>query len=169
MYYKMSLPPVIVRPIEDEKKEEPLVLNAKLDLNLKKFVICVTRELKDKDRQLLNSYGNVLDYDHDIHNNLSPESFPFDYLLINLNESGDRYFYMKQIKPFRHRYNVILYKYAFEDDDVLDADNIISSFPKRQARKEDFEMILLQERITKPSFWLSLGSCILQTYHQVKK
>jgi hypothetical protein len=165
----MSLPPVIVRPIEDEKKEEPLVLNAKLDLNLKKFVVCVTRELKDKDRQLLNSYGNVLDYDHDIHNNLSPETFPFDYLLINLNESGDRYFYMKQIKPFRHRYNVILYKYAFEDDDVLDADNIISSFPKRQARKEDFEMILLQERITKPSFWLSLGSCILQTYHQVKK
>jgi hypothetical protein len=164
----MSLPPVIVRPVEDEKKDPP-VLNAKLELNLKKFVICTTRDLKDKDRKLLESYGNVLDYSHDIHNNLSPETFPFDYLLINLNESGDRYFYMKQIKPFRDRYNVVLYKYQFEDDDVLDADNIISSFPKRQARKLDFEMILLQERISKPSFWLSLGSCILQTYHQVKK
>ena len=76
---------------------------------------------------------------------------------------------MKQIQPFKERYNVILYKYAFEDDDILNADNIISSFPKRQARKEDFEMILLQERIAKPSFWLSLGACILQTYHQVKK
>lgn len=169
----MSLPPVIVRPVEDEKKDdekkEPPVLNAKLELNLKKFVICTTRDLKDKDRKLLESYGNVLDYSHDIHNNLSPETFPFDYLLINLNESGDRYFYMKQIKPFRERYNVVLYKYQFEDDDILDADNIISSFPKRQARKLDFEMILLQERISKPSFWLSLGSCILQTYHQVKK
>jgi hypothetical protein len=169
----MSLPPVIVRPVEDEKKDdekkEPPVLNAKLELNLKKFVICTTRDLKDKDRKLLESYGNVLDYSHDIHNNLSPETFPFDYLLINLNESGDRYFYMKQIKPFRDRYNVVLYKYQFEDDDILDADNIISSFPKRQARKLDFEMILLQERISKPSFWLSLGSCILQTYHQVKK
>jgi hypothetical protein len=169
----MSLPPVIVRPVEDEKKDDekkdPPVLNAKLELNLKKFVICTTRDLKDKDRKLLESYGNVLDYSHDIHNNLSPETFPFDYLLINLNESGDRYFYMKQIKPFRDRYNVVLYKYQFEDDDILDADNIISSFPKRQARKLDFEMILLQERISKPSFWLSLGSCILQTYHQVKK
>ena len=169
----MSLPPVIVRPVEDEKKDDekkdPPVLNAKLELNLKKFVICTTRDLKDKDRKLLESYGNVLDYSHDIHNNLSPETFPFDYLLINLNESGDRYFYMKQIKPFRDRYNVVLYKYQFEDDDILDADNIISSFPKRQARKLDFEMILLQERLSKPSFWLSLGSCILQTYHQVKK
>jgi len=165
----MSLPPVIVRPVEDDEKKDPPVLNAKLELNLKKFVICTTRDLKDKDRKLLESYGNVLDYSHDIHNNLSPATFPFDYLLINLNESGDRYFYMKQIKPFRDRYNVVLYKYQFEDDDILDADNIISSFPKRQARKLDFEMILLQERISKPSFWLSLGSCILQTYHQVKK
>lgn len=163
----MSLPPVIVRPFEDEKKE--VILSAKLDLDLKKFVICTTRELKDKDRQLLESYGNVLDYDHNIHNNLSPDTFPFDYLLINLNESGDRYFYMKQIQPFKERYHVILYKYAFEDAKILNSDNIISSFPKRQARKEDFEMILLQERISKPSFWLSLGACILQTYHQVKK
>ena len=166
----MSLPPVIGMPEPPVTEfKEPPVLNAKLDLNLKKFVICTTRELKEKDRLLLKSYGNVLDYDHDIHNNLSPDTFPFDYLIINLNESGDRYFYMKQIQPFKERYNVVLYKYAFEDDDILNADNIISSFPKRQARKEDFEMILLQERIAKPSFWLSLGSCILQTYHQVKK
>ena len=162
----MSLPPVILFDV-DEKV--PPVLQARLDLQLRKFVICTTRVLKDKDTALLKLYGNVLDYDHTIHNNLSPDTFPFDYLIINLNESGDRYFYMKQIQPFRDKYHVILYKYGFEDADILEADNVINSFPKRQARKEDFEMILLQERIQKPSFWLSLGACILQTYHQVKK
>jgi hypothetical protein len=176
----MSLPPVI--QLEEKKEAVPAtpafkpldgVLQAdfKLDLSdqLKKIVICTSRDISETDRDIFKSYGRVLDYDHDIHNNLRPDVFLWDYLIIDLRQGGDRYFLMKQILPFREKYNIVSYCYAVEKSELVKgADNQISAFPKRQARREDFDMILLTERVKAPSFWYSLFSCVLQTYHQVK-
>lgn len=135
----------------------------------KKIVLCISRDISDEDRAIFSGYGRLLDYEHDIHNNISPDTFLWDYLTIDLRESGDRYFLMKQILPFKEKYSIVVYSYAFERDEIVpNADNHISSFPKKQARKEDFELILLQQRIKKVRWYTALFSCILATYHQVK-
>ena len=54
------------------------------------------------------------------------------------------------------------------DDLDIPYDNALSSFPVRQAKREDFEMLLLMKRISKPRWWVSLLSCVLSFYHKGK-
>lgn len=163
----MSLPPVIEMKVPDAV---PVLVGNIDGLGLKKFVLCITRDIPDDDLVMLKDYGKVLDYNHTIHNNLDPATFTWDFLVIDLRESGDRYFLMKQILPFRAKYHVIEYVALYEDAEFIkDPDNRISSFPKKQARLEDFELLLLQDRVKKPLPWyVSLFSCVLKAYHQVK-
>lgn len=173
----ISLPPVIQAIQMDELKLPPPAhkspeFKAQLDLQvpLKKIIICTTRDIAKEDLAIFESYGRVIEYDHDIHNNLPASAFPYDYLVIDLRESGDRYFLMRNILPFKQEYSIVVYSYAFERDEIVpEADNHLSSFPKKLARREDYEMILFQKRISKPKWYMSLLSCILSTYHQVKK
>lgn len=175
----MSLPPVIELGEKQQAPPTPAfkplggVLQAdfKLDLTnqLKKIVICTSRDISEEDREVFKGYGRLIDYDNQTYNNLSPDHFLWDYLVIDCRQGGDRYFLMKQILPFREKYHIVSYCYAIEKGELVKgSDNQISSFPKRQARREDFEMLLLQDRVKAPSFWYSLFSCVLQTYHQVK-
>jgi len=87
-----------------------------------------------------------------------------------MRNSEDRYAIMRMVLPFREKYNLVVYSYKFELDEIIpEADNHLSSFPKIQARKEDFECLLLQKRLKKPRWYVSLFSCILDAYHKVKK
>jgi hypothetical protein len=172
----ISLPPVIQAIQMDELKLPPPApapaFKAQVDLQapIKKIVICTTRDIAKEDMAIFEGYGKVIEYDHDIHNNLPASAFPYDYLIIDLRESGDRYFLMRNILPFKNEYAIVVYSFAFERDEIVpEADNHISSFPKKLARKEDYELILFQQRICKPKWYMSLLSCVLSTYHQVKK
>jgi hypothetical protein len=156
----------------DELKLPPpaLAFKAQLDLQAKKIVICTTRDISKEDMAVFQGYGKVIEYDHDIHNNIPASAFPYDYLVIDLRESGDRYFLMRNILPFKAEYSIVVFSYAFERDEIVpEADNHISSFPKKLARKEDYELILFQQRIIKPKWYMSLLSCVLSTYHGIKK
>jgi hypothetical protein len=158
--------PDIAQAVSDEK-EEP-VFKAKLDLDVKKFVLCITKDLKKEDLALLSDY-RVVEYDDAVHRNIPITAFHWDILIIDLREKGDRYCFMKEVQPARNKYNIIAYVHSFEVDDVdIDCDNILSSFPLRQARKEDFEMLLMMKRVTKPRWWKSLFTCIVNFVHQTK-
>jgi hypothetical protein len=158
--------PVIAQALSDEK-EEP-VYQAKLDLDVKKFVLCITKDLKKEDFAVLSDY-KVVRYHDDTHRNIPINSFHWDILILDLREKGDRYCFMKEVQPARNKYNIIAYCHSFEVDDIdIDCDNVLSSFPVRQARKEDFEMLLMMKRITKPKWWKSLFTCIVNFIHQTK-
>jgi len=156
-----------VSEMRGEMKEEP-VYQAKLDLDVKKFVMCITKDLKKEDVALLSDY-KVVEYDDDTHKNIPITAFQWDILILDLREKGDRYCFMKEVQPARNKYRIIAYVHSFEIDDIdIECDNVLSSFPVRQARKEDFEMLLMMKRITKPKWWKSLFTCVVNFIHQSK-
>jgi hypothetical protein len=152
-----SIPPVVP------------VMNAVLnDIVLKKFILCITRDLTEEDRALFRDY-RLLEYDDSVHKNIPVDQLRFDFLVVDLREKGDRYAFMKEIQPRREQYNIIVYCHGFELNDIeIPYDNALSSFPARQARREDFEMLLLMERVKKPRWWISLLSCVFTWYNKGK-
>ena len=169
----INLPPIIkaidaaIEIVQPPAKPD---YEAKLDLGLKKFVIVITKDIPEEDMKTLNSYGKVLEYDNRIHANLPIDSYRWDYLIFDVRESGDRYELMRSVLPFKEKYKIVVYSYFFEKDDVIDeADNHLSSFPKIQAKREDYEALLLQKRLSKPRWWVSLFQCVLGVYNGIKK
>jgi len=165
----MNLPPII--------QEAPkLILDAindinyeaKLDLPVKKFVLCITKDLKKEDKALFKDYRFV-EYEDDIHKNIPIETYAWDFLVLDLREKSHRYTYMKEVAPNKYKYNIIAYGHAFELDDIdIEYDNALAKFPERQAKKIDFEMLLMLKRIKAPKWYISLFSCILNFYHKTK-
>jgi len=143
---------------------------AKLDapLGVRKFVLCLTRDLKEEDLALFKDY-RLVEYEDAIHRNIPISSFAWDIIVFDLREKPDRYAYLKEVAPRKEQFNVIVYCHAFEKDDVdIQADNILTSFPERQARREDWELLLMTQRIRKPKWWLSMLSCVLNFYQKAK-
>ena len=157
-----ELPNVLVPPPALELDE------VKLD-PAKKFVLCITKDLKKEDKALFAEY-KLVEYDDQVHRNIPINTFAWDFLVIDLREKGDRYCFMKEVQPNREKYVVLVYCHSFEADEPVDVDcdNVITSFPARQARKEDFQMLLLMKRIRKPKWWVSLFSCVLSYAHKIK-
>jgi len=166
----INLPPIIKAidvAVELAPKPE---YDAKLDLGLKKIVIVITKDIPEEDMKVLKEYGKVLEYDNRIHANMPIDSYRWDYLIFDVRESGDRYELMRSVIPFKDKYKIIVYSYFFEKDEVIpEADNHLSSFPKIQAKREDYEALLLQKRLSKPRWWVSLFQCILGVYNGIKK
>ncbi len=160
--------PDIIQQVAQSSAPAP-VFKAQVNLPIKKMVICVTKDLSDEDRKLFAQYGKITDYDDRMHCNLPIDSFEWDYIVFDMRESEDRYALMKQVLPFKDKYNVLVYSYAFEKDEIVpDADNHISKLPKQQARREDFESLLMMKRLVKPRWYASLLNCVLGWYHQAK-
>lgn len=153
----MNLPPVIEYKREEKREEE------KHD----KFIICISRTLTEEEKKLLSEYGIVKDYDNDLYNNIQLEDINFDYLIVDLRKKVDRYYFMKYILVKKDLYKVILYQYAFEDKSI-ECDNVITSFPQRQATRLIFNQLLLLGRIKEPRAWLSFLKCCLGVYKDLK-
>lgn len=168
----INLPDVIRQIPElilDAPAPEPKIYEMKLDLGIKKIVLCITHDMSESDKAIFQQYGKLVEYNDRIHANLDIRAYPWEYLVFDLRESEDRYALMRMVLPYKELYRVVVYSYKFEADEIVpDADNHINSFPKAQARKIDFENLLLQKRIVKPRWWVSLFSCVLNAYHKSK-
>jgi hypothetical protein len=163
------MPPVIEIPsLSLEEKELAPVLQAKMDLQLKKFVICITKDIPPEDLAVLNGYGKLVLYDHECYNNVNPALFQWDFLILDLRESGDRYFLAKQIYTQREKYHIIVFNYFFEIDVLEDYDNSFTKFPKRQGLREDYESLLIIKRPDKPRCLLSFVTCLFNYYSRSK-
>lgn len=156
-----NLPNIIMEP-----HHVPVMLAKLEDVLIKKFILCITKDLKDEDRALFRDY-KMVEYDDLIHRNVPVDQIKFDFLVIDLREKGDRYCFMKEVQPRRDLYHIIVYCHGFEADDIdIPHDNTLSSFPVRQAKREDFEMLLLMKRISKPRWWVSLLGCVFSMYQR---
>ena len=156
--------------VSDEKSSAlaPTLSNVKID---KQIVFCITHDIPDDAMENLKRYGKVLEYNHDVHNNIPLESMDFDYLVLDQREKGDRYAYLKYVKPAEHKYSVILYCYAFEVEDLESVEHYdvsMCQFPERQAHKHDYDLLMLSERLTKPRWYLSLFKCLYSAYSTAK-
>ena len=167
------LPPTIVlrdvqeKEEKEEKKEEVQKVGT---APIKRFILCISKELDKDIVRALQNYGKMLTFEDNM-NNMCPDMFEFDYLVLDLRKKQDRYFFLKQIKPVEAKYNVLLYCSNYEVDDLKDDahyDNVLTSFPTRQARKVDFDDLLLLERLPKPRWYVSLFKCLFKWYHSGK-
>ena len=151
---------------EVEVKAMPQVKNN----NIKRLVLVISKDIKDEDMNLLKKYFKIAHYNHDLHNNLHPDTFEWDILIIDLRSKDDRYFYLKNVKPIKNHYDIILYCHWFEVDDLKNDDynNVCLSFPKEQATKDIYQQLLLEERPPKPRWYLSLIKCVVGAWNKVK-
>ena len=171
----INLPPVI------EMVSGPLVRNEKelkeelkhdvLVLNPKRFVICISRDISEADHKMISEYGKVVVFNNVLYNNLDPLSYNWDYLILDHRQKADRYYHLKHIKPIENQLNVILFCHGIEIQDLKNDnhyDNVISKFPERQARADDFNSLLLIERLPSPKWWWSLAKCLFKNYANVQ-
>jgi len=154
------LPAII--PLNEVKQPEPLRLKDK-----KQYILCITKDLSDDDKKLFAKL-DVEYYNDKLHRNLPISSFDFDVLVMDLREQSDRYAYIKEVKPRRNDFYVILYSFAFEKDEIVDCDNQLSKFPEAQPTAQQFLEMLLIKRISRPRWYISLFKCILSSYHELK-
>lgn len=157
----MNLPPVIElvgQRINEEVKE------FEGQGQVKRFVICVSREI---DIELLKNYGKVVKYNHLLYANLDPLSFDWEYLILDHREKNDRYYHLRFIKPIENQVHVLLFCHAIENQDLKNEnhyDNVLNKLPEPQARKVDFDQLLLIERLPSPKWWWSLVKCLFKNY-----
>jgi hypothetical protein len=123
------------------------------------FLIVSSRDLEDEELSLLNLYGKVLQYDG-CHVNI-----PLDQLIVNNNanylvfdvrEKNHRMAISKSSVQHNNKHiHVIALVHSWEklDDFIDDAgcENCLSSLPPKQAFKSDFNTLLLEKKIRKPS------------------
>jgi hypothetical protein len=161
----INLPSVIqsVINISEEAKEAPALV---IDLNVKKIVICISKDLSKEDIKLLEYYGRVISYDHDIINNVDLLTVDFDYFIVDLRNLNDRMYLQKIILPQVDKIHLILFKWPFESDNGISYSVERSQLPPKQVNKDIFDQLLLQKPIQSPSCILSFLKalvCVSQT------
>jgi len=154
------LPAII--PLNEVKQPEPL-----RPLKDKQYILCITRNLSKQDKELFGKL-DVVEYDDKLHKNLPIDSFDFDVLIMDLREQGDRYCFMKEVAPNRHKYFIVVFCHSFEKDEYVDCDNQLFKLPEKQATAQAWLDLLLIKRISKPRWYVSLFKCILSSYHELK-
>jgi len=143
----MNLPPVIKDPplaVEQKKVEEEPPANA-----LKgKVVLCYTRDLKQEDVLVLQSYGKVILFEA-CYNNIELDQLDFLFLLVDLRVPADRLYFQKHIA--QQVVQKVLYRHSFEDDLVFNDDVLQrTKLPSKQATLEMYHQLLFQKQLAKP-------------------
>jgi hypothetical protein len=155
----ITLPAVLSGAHSLLSSPEPSNLIVNADPNVKKIVICITRDVDKDTLKQLAKFGEVISYDHDIHNNIDPANVDFSYLLIDMRQQADRIFYQKFIQN-NLNYHIVLYKWKFETDMGLSFESEFSEFPANQANKKMYDTLLITPPIEPPSVCISfLGAC----------
>lgn len=149
------LPPVIAK--------QPSVIKQELDVSdvkavevvvedQKPFILACSRPLKPDELDLLKSYGKVLIW-HDSFRNIPLAQHQFDYAVFDLNEKVHRDTLAKEDLSKYHVVCVVGLLDGYDDFPVdIGAENLVRTFPHRQAFKAEFDRLLLAKKIRKPSF-----------------
>lgn len=143
-----NLPPVI-------KKELDLSDVKAVDIprhgDDKPFVLACSRPLKPEEIDLLKSYGKVLVW-HESFRNIPLAQHQFDYAVFDLNEKVHRDTMGKEDLKAYHVVCIVGLLDGYDDFPVdIGAENLVRTFPHRQAFKNEFDKLLLAKKIRKPS------------------
>jgi len=169
-----NLPPIlkkvekVVNEIVEEEKEEvprPLVDDRKGSVephpqgadDNKPFILVCSRELKPEEMIDLQGYGKVLVW-RDSYLNIPLREHVFDYCLVDIHNKLHRQMLMKEDLKAYHLVCVVGYLDAHDDFiEDTNAENSVRSLPDHQAKKSDFDRLLLANKLKKPNV---LKSCL---------
>lgn len=160
----INLPSVIqsvIQIAENKQDEEPnLVIK-----NVNKIVICLSKDLSKSDLKLLEYYGQVEKYNHNIHNNVELDKIDFDYLLLNLRKAEDRLYIQKHVLTHLNEINLVLFRYSFEGDNGISYSVERTELPSKQISKKVFDELLLAKQLEAPSCMLSFLRALVCASH----
>ena len=137
------------------------------------FLIVASRDLEDEEVALLNLYGKVLQYDS-CHVNIPLEQLirqnNANYLVFDVREKNHRMAISKSSVQHNNKdVHVIALVHSWEklDDFIDDAgcENCLASLPPKQAFKTDFNTLLLEKKIRKPSCAKDVLRLVLKAWH----
>lgn len=139
--------------VHDNKEEEPI---ATADNPV--FLIVASRDLEEEELALLNLYGKVLEYDS-CHVNIPLDQLikqnNANYLVFDVRDKNHRMAISKSSVQRDINVHVIALVSSWEklDDFIDDAgcENCLATLPPKQAFKKDFNTLLLEKKIRKPS------------------
>lgn len=123
------------------------------------FLLVCSRDLEEEELELLRLYGKVLAYDS-CHVNIPLDQLigqnNADYVTFDVRDKNHRMAISKaaDITSNKNVHTVALvHSWEKLDDFVDDAgcENCLSSLPPKQAFKKDFDTLLLEKKIRKPS------------------
>ena len=136
------------------------------------FLIVSSRDLEEDELDILNLYGKVLQYDS-CHVNIPLDQLirqnNANYLIFDVRDKNHRMAISKSsIQHDNENVHVVALVSSWEklDDFIDDAgcENCLSSFPPKQAFKKDFNTLLLEKKIRKPSCAKNLLRIVLKAW-----
>ncbi len=120
----------------------------------KPVVICHTRDVDPDVFKVMSRYSVVETYAHDIHANLDPALLGFGYLFVDMRNDVERLWFQKFVQG-NLAFHSVLYKWTWESDMGVSFESEFSEFPPKQARKQDWDKLLLTPPIGAPTPCLS--------------
>jgi hypothetical protein len=121
------------------------------DGEMKPIILVHSRALEVQEKDLLKSYGTVMEWT-DSFVNIPIAKLKFDYLLVDVNSKNARLLLMKNVLD---PYDVVILckKYEMEDDYIDDIKhcNVIRHLPDRSPFKVEFNRLMLNPKIRQPS------------------
>lgn len=151
------LPSVVKADAPDEKAPEE-------SLDGKRFIIVLSREMTEEDKQVFRQHGKVLEWSPKLLN-ISFEQLEFDYLLMDVRTKEARLTLNRQDLTKYHKVSYVWWIQKGVDDFLLQLGTVeISSIPQHAINRKDFEGMLLNQKISAPSLLKSflklLKSCV---------
>ncbi len=137
------------------------------------FLIVSSRDLEEEEINLLNLYGKVLQYDS-CHVNIPLDQLiqqnNATYVIFDVRDKNHRMAISKAtVQHDNENVHVVALVNSWEklDDFIDDAgcENCLSSLPPKQAFKKDFNTLLLEKKIRKPSCAKNILRVVLKAWN----
>jgi len=131
-----------------------------------KIVILHSRDIPDDAYLCFREFGKCLDFNAVIHSRYNIDKFDHDYVFIDIRSKSNR-LYLQTIPDDTFKsLDVCVYCWDYErladsqESFLRLADNVLCSFPSRQAIKEDFDNLLFKPKVKHHSrLWYLLKAC----------
>jgi hypothetical protein len=127
----------------------------------KRFILIHSRPLTHEEKELLRSYGEVLEYSP-AYTNIPLAKLRFQYLLLDITVKESRVLIQKNSTEDFHVVCLCRwYELHLDFLQELRPENILRHLPARSPFAEDFNRMLLTAKVTSPS-------CILAVWRLIK-
>lgn len=126
----------------------------------KPFIIIHSREVLQDEKDLLRSYGEVLEYSP-AYVNIPLAKLRFRYLLLNINEKEARVLLQKNSTEAYHV--VCLCRWWEKEESFLEQikpENVLRKLPARSPFADDFNRMLLTSKVSAPSCALAIWKLV---------
>jgi hypothetical protein len=133
------------------------------------FILVISRDLDKDELDLLKEYGKVVQFEAGIYTNIPIRALDFDYFIIDIRKSEDRYYFQSIPVQTLESYNLVSVCYSIQKSEEyheeMGVDNVLAKLPPRQAFKADFDRLMLQKKISRPNGGVSCIKSVFRLFN----